>query len=123
MLRFSIITGSGQPGRLSYPEVMIDDHSAGFLKYNEYLALEVEPGKHKFLVTGLTREAKWEPRDRSYTLAVKPGEGYYMRFRVEFNTAKMSLGSFKGQYIISFSPIDPTDAVYEIRHASKAKVH
>ena len=110
-----------KPLRLSYPEVMVNGKSAGFLKYNEYLALEMEPGKHEFLVTGLTPSAKWEPRDRNFTLEVKPGESYYMRFRVEFDTAKMSLGSFKGQYIITFSPIDPTDAIYEIRHTSKAK--
>jgi hypothetical protein len=43
-----------------------------------------------------------------------------MRFRVEFDTAKMSLGTFRGQYIISFHPVDETEAIYEIRHTSKA---
>jgi hypothetical protein len=110
-----------KPLRLSYPEVMVDGNSLGFLKYNEYLALEMAPGKHEFLATGLTPDAKWEPRDRNYTLDVKPGESYYMRFRVEFDTAKMSLGSFKGQYVITLNPINPTDAIYEIRHTSRAK--
>lgn len=109
-----------KPLRLSYPEVMVDGNSAGFLKYNDYLALELAPGKREFLVTGLTRDAKWEPRDRSYTLDVKPGESYFMRFRVEFDTAKMSLDSFKGQYIISFHPVNEGDAVYEIRHTAQA---
>jgi len=92
----------------------------GLLKYNEYLALEVTPGQREFRVTGLTRDAKWEPRDRSYTLKVAAGKSYFLRYRVEFDTAKMSLGTFKGQYIINLQPINETDAVYEIRHASKA---
>jgi hypothetical protein len=36
------------------------------------------------------------------------------------NTAKMSLGTFRGQYIISFHPVDETEAIYEIRHTSNA---
>ena len=109
-----------KPLRLSYPEVMMDGSSVGFLKYNEHLALEVAPGEHEFVVTGLTKNAKWEPKDRKYTLKVETGESYFIRFRVEFDTAKMSLGTFKGQYIINFHPVDETDAVYEIRHTSKA---
>jgi len=109
-----------KPLTLSYPEVMVDGKSAGFLKYKEYLALQLEPGKKEFLITGLTREAKWEPKDISYRLELEPGKTYYLRFGVEFNTSKMSLGTFRGNYLISFYPIDESDAVYEIRHTSKA---
>ncbi len=109
-----------KPLTMSYPEVMLDGASVGLLKYNEYLALEITPGQREFLVTGLTRDAKWEPRDRSYTLKVESGKSYFLRYRVEFDTAKMSLGTFKGQYIINFQPVNETDAVYEIRHTSKA---
>jgi hypothetical protein len=109
-----------KPLRLSYPEVMMDGNSVGFLKYNGHLAVEVAPGEHEFVVTGLTRDAKWEPKDRKYTLEVEAGESYFMRFRVEFDTAKMSLGTFRGQYIISFHPVDETEAIYEIRHTSNA---
>ena len=109
-----------KPLRLSYPEVMVDGQSAGFLKYNDYLALEVEPGKRELVVTGLTRDAKWEPKDRSYTLDVAAGNSYFMRFMVEFDTAKMSLGTFSGQYIITFYPVDEVDAQYEIRHTSRS---
>lgn len=109
-----------KPLTLSYPEVMLDGVSAGLLKYNEYLALEVTPGQREFLVTGLTRDAKWEPRDLSYTLNVEAGKSYFLRYRVEFDTAKMSLGTFRGQYIINFMPINETDAIYEIRHTSNA---
>lgn len=110
-----------KPLTLSYPELMVDGKSAGFLKYKEYLALQVEPGTREFLLTGLTRDARWEPKDISYKLEVEGGKSYYLRFGVEFNTDKMSLGTFKGQYLISFYPLDPDDAVYEIRHTSKAE--
>lgn len=109
-----------KPLRMSYPEVMMDGNSVGFLKYNEHLAVEAVPGEHEFVVTGLTRDAKWEPRDRKFTLKVEAGESYFMRFRVEFDTAKMSLGTFRGQYIISFHPVDETEAIYEIRHTANA---
>ena len=109
-----------KPLRLSYPEVLVDGTSRGFLRYNQYLALEMEPGEREFLVTGLTRDARWEPKDRRYTLRVSPGESYFMRFGVEFDVARMSLGTFTGQYIITFHPVDRSEAVYEIRHTEKA---
>jgi hypothetical protein len=109
-----------KPLRLSYPQVMIDGNSAGFLKYNEYLALEIPPGKHEFVVTGLTREAKWEPKDRNYSLEVEPGQTYFMRFKVEFDTDNMSLDSFTGQYLIHLHRVEREEAIYEIRYASRA---
>ena len=108
--------GLAKPLRMSYPEIMVNGESRGFLKYNRYLPVEVSPGEHEFLVTGLTREARWEPRDLSYKLKTEPGKSYFLRLRVEYDTDKMSLGSFKGQYIINFHPVSETDAVYEIRH-------
>lgn len=110
-----------KPLRLSYPEVMLDGNSVGFLKYNEYLAVEVEPGQREFLLTGLTRDARWKPKDRKYTLRVSPNESYFMRFGVEFDVAKMSLGTFSGQYIITFHPVDRSEAVYEIRHTDSSQ--
>ena len=108
--------GLAKPYRMSYPEIMANGESRGFLKYNRYLPIEVPPGEYEFLVTGLTREARWEPRDLTYTLKTEPGKSYFLRLRVEYDTDKMSLGSFKGQYIIDFHQINETDAVYEIRH-------
>ena len=110
-----------KPLTMSYPEVLIDGESAGFLKYKEYLAIELPPGEHEFRVTGLTREARWAPKDRSYTLTVEPDTEYFMRFRVEFDTARMSIDSFRGQYLIGFHPVDPTEAIYEIRHTDKSR--
>jgi hypothetical protein len=109
-----------KPLTLSYPEVMVDGQSVGFLKYNEYLAVEVTPGQRDFLVTGLTRGAKWEARDLSHTLDVDAGQSYFLRYRVEFDVDKMGLGTFKSQYIINLTPVSETDAVYEIRHTSNA---
>ena len=100
--------------------MMVDGQSVGFLKYNEYLAVEVAPGKRDFLVTGLTRGAKWEPRDLSQALDVDAGQSYFLRYRVEFDINKMNLGTFKSQYIINLTPVSETDAVYEIRHTSNA---
>lgn len=109
-----------KPLTRSYPEVMVDGKSVGFLKYNEYLAVEVAPGQRDFLITGLTRGAKWEPRDLSYTLDVKAGQSYFLRYHVAFDVDKMSIGTFKSQYIINLTPISEADAVYEIRHTSNA---
>lgn len=102
----------------SYPEILVDGDSMGMLKYNRYLALELPPGEHEFVATGLTPDARWEPEDRSYTLNTKAGERYFMRFRVEYNTDAMTIGSFRGQYLIHLHPVDESEAVYEIRHTS-----
>lgn len=102
----------------SYPEILVDGESKGMLKYKHYLALELPPGQHEFVATGLTRDARWEPEDRSYKLTTQPGESYFMRFRVEFNTDAMSMGSFRGQYLIHLHPVDESEAIYEIRHTS-----
>lgn len=111
-----------KPLRLSYPEVMIDGKSAGFLKYNEYLSLEVPPGKRQFVLTGLTRDAKWEPEDRTYTLKVEAGQTYFMRFQVEFDVNNMSLGTFTGQYLIYLHPVERDEAIYQIRHSSEGQL-
>jgi len=108
-----------KPLRTSYPEVMVDGQSRGFLKYNQYLPLELAPGKRQFVLTGLTRDARWEPEDRTYTLKLEAGETYFMRFRVEFDVDNMSLGTFTGQYLIYLHPVDREEAIYEIRHTAK----
>ena len=104
----------------SYPEILVDGQSKGMLKNNDYLAIELPPGEHEFIATGLTRDARWEPEDRSYKLTTKADESYFMRFRVEFNTDAMTIGSFRGQYLIHLHPVDESEAVYEIRHTNHA---
>ena len=107
-----------KPLRTSYPEILVDGQGKGFLKYNQYLALELPQGKHKFVATGLTRDARWEPKDVDYTVNLEAGKTYYLRLRVEFNVDKMSLGSFTGQYLIHLHQVDESEALYHIRDAS-----
>lgn len=111
--------GPARPLFLSYPEIFVDGTSVGFVKYNTYIAVEVEPGVREFLATGLTPDARWEPRDMKYKLKMEAGESYYLRLRVEFDVEKMTLGSFSNQYIINFAQVSSTDAIYEIRHTDK----
>jgi len=108
--------GLAKPLWSSYPEIVMDGESVGFIEYNRYLPVEVQPGEHEFLITGLTPNARWEPADLKYKLKVEAGQTYYLRLRVEFDTDKMSLGTFTGQYIINFHPVDNEEAIYEIRH-------
>ena len=109
-----------KPLRTSYPEILVNGQSAGFLKYNEHIPIELPPGKHEFSATGLTPQARWEPRDRNYTLNLEGGKTYYLRLRVEFNTDKMTIGSFRDQYIIHLHPMDDSEAIYQIRETSPA---
>lgn len=115
--------GGSNPGKkpmiTSYPEIMVDGNSHGMLKYAQYLALELEPGRREFVATGLTRDARWEPEDRKYSLNIEAGETYFLRFRVEYDTDHMTIGSFKGQYLIHLHPVDESEAVYEIRNLKK----
>ena len=115
--------GGSNPGKkpliTSYPEILVDGTSHGMLKYAEYLALELAPGKREFVATGLTRDARWEPKDRKYTLKIEAGKSYFLRFRVEYDTDHMTIGSFRGQYLIHLHPVDESEAVYEIRHLSQ----
>lgn len=104
-----------KPLRTSYPEITVDGSGVGMLKYNQHLRVELPAGEHEFIATGLTRDARWEPKDRNFTLNLDAGKTYYLRLRVEFNTDKMSIGTFKGQYTIHLHPIEPGEAVYQIR--------
>lgn len=108
--------GPARPLWNSYPEIMVDGESVGFVKYNRHLPVEVAAGEREFLLTGLTPDARWAPKDLKYKLKTEPGGTYYLRLRVEFDTDKMSLGTFKNQYIINFHPVEGEDAIYEIRH-------
>ena len=110
-----------KPLTMSYPEILIDGEGSGFLRYNQYLALELPPGKHEFVATGLTKDARWKPEDVKYTINLKAGESYFMRLRVEFNTDHMSIGSFRDNYLIYLHAVDESEAIYEIRHTSLSK--
>ena len=109
-----------KPLTTSYPEIMVNGDSAGMLRYKEYLRLELPPGDYEFVATGLTPNARWEPEDRRYGLSLQSGDVKYLRFRVEFNTDKMSIGTFRGQYIISLHNIAESEAIYQIRETEAA---
>lgn len=110
-----------KPLYFSYPEVMIDGNSHGFLRYNHYLAIELPPGRHEFRLTGLTRAAKWEPEDVDRSIDLKPGETAFLEFRVEFNTAEMGLLDMGPKYIIRLNQVTESTAVYQIRDTTKTK--
>ena len=110
-----------KPLTTSYPEILINGKGSGFLRYKEYLAIELPAGQYEFVATGLTRDARWKPQDVNYTISLKSGESYFMRLRVEFNTDHMTIGSFRDNYLIHLHPVDESEAVYEIRHTSLAK--
>ncbi|QFU74332.1 DUF2846 domain-containing protein [Halioglobus maricola] len=104
-----------KPLRTKYPEIMVDGEGSGFLKYNRHFRLELPAGKHEFVATGLTESANWKQTDRKYILNMKAGQTYYLRLRVEYDTDKMSIGTFRGQYLIFLHAMDPEEAIYQIR--------
>jgi hypothetical protein len=110
-----------KPMRYSYPDIQVDGESVGVLRYNEYLVTELEPGPREFLATGLSAAADWNQKEVRYTRHLEAGKSYYLRLRVEYNTDNMTVGSFRGQYFIHLHAVDYSEAVYEIRDASKAQ--
>lgn len=104
-----------QPLRFSYPDVLIDEQSVGILPFNTYRRIELPPGRHSIRITGLTRQAKWEPRDVRQNFSVAPGEVKYLKLDVRFNLSEMNLGQPGPSYLIHLRPMRPDDAVYEIR--------
>ncbi|KAA1189536.1 hypothetical protein F0M18_14360 [Pseudohalioglobus sediminis] len=109
-----------KPLRTSYPEILVDGEGVGFLHYGQRLELSLPPGRHTFVATGLTPEARWKPEDREYTLQVEPGEVHYLRLRVEFDTDHMTIGSFRDQYLIHLHPVESDIARYQIRETRAA---
>ena len=105
-----------QPLRFSYPDVLIDEQSVGTLHFNSYRRIELAPGRHNLRITGLTRQAKWEPRDIKQQFSVAPGEVKYLKLDVRFNLSEMNLGSMGPSYLIHVRPMRADDAVYEIRN-------
>ena len=110
-----------KPERADYPEVMVDGNSQGFLHYSQYLAIELPPGQHAFRLTGLTKGAKWEPRDVDRSINLTPGETAFLEFRVEFNTAETGLLNTGPKYMINLNQIYGSQAGYEVRATTKTK--
>ncbi|MBC9250337.1 hypothetical protein A9179_08645 [Pseudomonas alcaligenes] len=107
-----------QPLRYSYPDVLIDEQSVGTLEFNSHRRVELAPGRHSLRITGLTRQAKWEPRDIKQEFSVAAGETKYLKLDVRFNLSEMTLGSPGPSYLIHVRPMRADDAVYEIRNTA-----
>lgn len=110
-----------QPLRLSYPDVQIDGRSVGQLKFNSHLAVGLSPGKHSIRITGLSKNANWEPRDIEQSFTVLPGEVKYLKLNVAFNLNEMNLGQPKPSYRIVLTPMRSEEAIYEIRATDSSR--
>lgn len=107
-----------QPLRLSYPDIQIDGRSVGVLPFNSHFAVGVSPGTHRIRVTGLSKKAKWEPRDIEQNFKVSAGEVSYLKLDVQYQLDQMNLGQPTPSYSIYLTPMRGDDAVYEIRNTS-----
>lgn len=108
--------GLMQPLRFDYPEVFIDGQSIGPLEFNKYRYVELAAGQHSVLITGLSRGAKWEPRDIQQKVTLGPAQVKYLKLDVQYNINEMMLTQPKPSYSIYLTPMRNEDAVYEIRH-------
>ncbi len=106
-----------QPLRFSYPDVLIDEQSIGTLQFNAHRRVELKPGRYSLRITGLSRQAKWEPRDIEQAFTIVPGEIKYIKLDVRFNLSETSLVTGPS-YLIFLRPMRPDDAIYEIRHTN-----
>ena len=64
------------PGRqpLRFPTRMcwLMSRALVFWEFNSYRRIELQPGRHSLRITGLSRQAKWEPRDIEQAFSVAP---------------------------------------------------
>lgn len=107
-----------QPLRFSYPDIQLDGRSVGQLPFNSHFAVGLSPGKHTLRVTGLSKNAKWEPRDIEQSFTVSAGEVKYMKLNVQYNLNEMNLGQPSPSYTLFLMPVRADDARYEIRNTS-----
>ncbi|MGL4315777.1 MAG: DUF2846 domain-containing protein [Pseudomonas sp.] len=108
--------GLMQPLRFDYPEVFIDGQSIGTLEFNKYRHVELAAGQHSVLITGLSRGAKWEPRDIQQKVTLSPAQIKYLKLNVQYKLDEMMLGQPKPSYSIYLTPMRSEEALYEIRH-------
>jgi hypothetical protein len=113
--------GLMKPLKYDYPDVLIDGKSIGVLKYDEYLVTELAPGAHTITITGLTTAASgWSPRDIKQAIPPSQGKEVFMRLKVEYDLDEMNLGQPGAKYIIQLAPVEPENAIYEIRNTTRA---
>ncbi|RKX63098.1 MAG: hypothetical protein DRP42_08030 [Tenericutes bacterium] len=107
-----------QPYRRSYPDLILDGKSIDVLKFNTHRAVRIKAGEHTLRVTGLTKKANWEPRDKELTFKIVPGQIKYLKLNIQYGDR----GGFD-ERVIYITPIEPEDAIYEIRDTDEAEYH
>lgn len=113
--------GLMKPLKFDYPDVLVDGKSIGVLKYDEYLVAELAPGAHTMTITGLTTTASgWSPRDIKQAIPQSKDKEVFMRLKVEYDVDEMNLGQPGAKYIIQLTPVEPGNAIYEIRNTTRA---
>jgi hypothetical protein len=113
--------GLMKPLKYDYPDVLIDGTSVGVLKYDEYLVTQLAPGAHTITITGLTAAASgWSPRDIKQAIPPGNNKEIFMRLKVEYDVNEMNLGQPGAKYIIQLAPVEPENAIYEIRNTTRA---
>ncbi len=104
-----------QPLFFSYPDLLINDESVGILGFNNHRYVRLPPGEYTLKATGLTKKAKWEPRDRELEFDIAAGEIKYIKLNVRYDKKNMNLGQPGAKYLIFLTPMNVKDAIYEIR--------
>ncbi|RLA01898.1 MAG: hypothetical protein DRQ42_02080 [Gammaproteobacteria bacterium] len=110
-----------QPLSSSYPDLILDGESVDVLKANTHRAIPIKPGKHHLRVTGLTKKAKWDQKDKELSFKIKPGEIKYLKINVQYDIDEINHVSTMNKRAIYITPVDAEDAIYEIRETTKAE--
>lgn len=108
-----------QPLRLSYPDLILNGDSIGVLNLNHYRSVRLEAGEHTLKATGLTKKARWKPKDKDLTFKIEPGEIKYIKLNVRYDMSKMNLGQPGAKHLIHLTPMAADTAIYEIRETSE----
>lgn len=110
-----------QPMRYSYPDLILDGNSIGVLKYKTRRAIPIKAGKHNLRVTGLTEKAKWDQKDKELNFKIKPGEIKYLKINIQYDIDEINHIETMNKRAIYITPVDPEDAIYEIRDTKEAE--
>jgi hypothetical protein len=110
-----------QPMRYSYPDLILDGNSVGVLKYKTHRAIPIKAGKHELRVTGLTKLAKWDQKDKKLSFKIKPGQIKYLKINIHYDIDENNHIETMNKRAIYITPIDPEDAIYEIRDTEEAE--
>ncbi|ARN73144.1 DUF2846 domain-containing protein [Oceanicoccus sagamiensis] len=100
---------------LESPEVFIDGVSLGILDADGYQFVVLPAGEYPIRITGLTENADWSFRDIKRSLKVKPGTHNFYRLMVRYDPKSNVLGKPGMDHLLFLTPVEPDDAIYEIK--------